>query len=256
MLSRAAVARTRPFALSTLVSPSKPTLASKAVACVSLRHGSSSKKRSEPHPNSVPLEKAISILKAYEVGQPQQTVELHVHCAPGKGQPPIRGSCVLPRAYSSAPIRVLVFAEGEKAAEATGAGADVVGGEELVTLVADGKVEFDKCLATPGMLPKVARIARLLGPKGLMPTINKGTVSNEIAELVKFSKNSQDFRADKANIVHAGVARIGFSSPDIVANVAAVMESIRANAIDSRGRFVSRVYLSSTRGPGVQVADA
>ncbi|KAJ2757489.1 hypothetical protein H4S06_003159 [Coemansia sp. BCRC 34490] len=248
MLSRAALASTRAW----------PAIRT-AAACVALRHASnssSSRKRNEPHPNSVPLEKAISILKAYEVGQPQQTVELHVHCVPGKGQPPIRGSCVLPRAYRSAPIRVLVFAEGAQAAEARDAGADVVGGEELVALVAAGQVEFDKCLATPGMLPKVARIARLLGPKGLMPTVNKGTVSDEIAQLVRFSKNAQDFRADRANIVHAGVARIGFSAPDIAANVAAVMDSIRANAVDSRARFVGRVYLSSTRGPGVQVADA
>ncbi|KAJ2517428.1 hypothetical protein GGI11_003152 [Coemansia sp. RSA 2049] len=255
MLSRAALASTRAGPANRTAVASSP---SKAAVCVALRHASnsSSRKRGAPHPNAVPLDKAIGILKAYEVGQPQQTVELHVHCVPGKGQPPIRGSCVLPRAYRSAPTRVLVFAEGAQAAEAKGAGADVVGGEELVALVAAGQVEFDKCLATPGMLPKVARIARLLGPKGLMPTVNKGTVSDEIAQLVAFARNAQDFRADRANIVHAGVARIGFSAPDIAANVAAVMDSIRANAVDSRARFVGRVYLSSTRGPGVQVADA
>ncbi|KAJ2031320.1 hypothetical protein IWW57_000764, partial [Coemansia sp. S610] len=161
--------------------------------------GFASKRGAAPHPNSVPLQKAISILKAYEVGQPKQTVELHVHCSPEKGQAPIRGSCILPRAYKSG-TRVLVFAEGEKAKEALEAGADLVGGEDLVNKVRDGEVRFDKCLSTPDMLPKVAKIARLLGPKGLMPTVNKGTVSADVAELVRFAKNAQDFLADKAGI--------------------------------------------------------
>ncbi|ORX74356.1 ribosomal protein L1 [Linderina pennispora] len=213
------------------------------------------KRNVAPHPNSVPLQKAIAILKAYEVGQPSQTVELHVHCAPEKGQPPIRGSCILPRAFKS-DISVLVFAEGEKAKEAREAGADFVGGEELVNKVRDGEVKFDKCLSTPGMLPKVAKIARLLGPKGLMPTVNKGTVTSEVAEAIRFSKNSQDFRADKKHMVNTGVAKIGFSEEEIKANIATIMESIRANAKGNKTKFISRVYLSSTRGPGVQVADA
>ncbi|KAJ2894253.1 hypothetical protein IWW38_002628, partial [Coemansia aciculifera] len=198
--------------------------------------------------------RAISILKAYEVGQPQQTVELHVHCTPEKGQAPIRGSCILPRAYKSG-TRVLVFAEGEKAQEATLAGADLVGGEDLVNKVRDGQVRFDKCLSTPDMLPKVAKIARLLGPKGLMPTVNKGTVSSDVAELVRFAKNAQDFHADKAGIVHTGVAKVGFTAEEIIANVGVVMSSIRTHARENRSRFVGRVYLSSTRGPGIQIAD-
>ncbi|KAJ2858907.1 hypothetical protein GGH94_006382 [Coemansia aciculifera] len=216
--------------------------------------GYASKRGAAPHPNSVPLEKAISILKAFEVGQPKQTVELHVHCSPEKGQAPIRGSCILPRAYKSG-TRVLVFAEGEKAKEALAAGADIVGGEDLVNKVRDGEVRFDKCLSTPDMLPKVAKIARMLGPKGLMPTVNKGTVSSDVAELVKFAKNAQDFHADKAGIVHTGVAKVGFSEEEIRANIGVVMESIRTHARENRGRFVGRVYLSSTRGPGIQIAD-
>ncbi|KAI8321536.1 50S ribosomal protein L1 [Martensiomyces pterosporus] len=217
--------------------------------------GYATKRSVAPHPNSVPLDKAISILKAYEVGQPGQTVELHVHCQPEKGQPPIRGSCILPRAYK-ANIKVLVFAEGEKAKEAQAAGADFVGGEELVNKVRDGEVKFDKCLSTPDMLPKVAKIARMLGPKGLMPTVNKGTVTSEVADAIRFSKNAQDFRADKKFIVHTGVAKIGFSAEEIKSNVSTIMESVRANSKGNRGKFISRVYLSSTRGPGVQVADA
>ncbi|KAJ2835158.1 hypothetical protein GGI24_000027 [Coemansia furcata] len=216
--------------------------------------GYASKRGGAPHPNSVPLEKAISILKAYEVGQPKQTVELHVHCSPEKGQAPIRGSCILPRAYKSG-TRVLVFAEGEKAKEALAAGADLVGGEDLVNKVRDGEVRFDKCLSTPDMLPKVAKIARLLGPKGLMPTVNKGTVSSDVAELVRFAKNAQDFLADKAGIVHTGVAKVSFSEEEIRANIGVVMDSIRTHARENRGKFVGRVYLSSTRGPGIQIAD-
>ncbi|KAJ1730429.1 hypothetical protein LPJ61_003015 [Coemansia biformis] len=153
-------------------------------------------------------------------------------------------------------IKVLVFAKGEKAKEAEAAGADYVGGEELVNKVREGEIKFDKCLATPDMLPKVASIARILGPKGLMPTVNKGTVTEDIAETIKFSKNSHDFRADKANIVHTGVAKIGFTEAEITDNIKIVMDSIRANAKGSKAKFVTRTYLSSTRGPGVQLADA
>ncbi|KAJ1645617.1 hypothetical protein LPJ64_002822 [Coemansia asiatica] len=217
--------------------------------------GYASKRKAQPDPNAVSLDQAISILKAIEVGQPRQTIELHVHCAPEKGQPPIRGSCILPRAYRS-DITVVVFAEGEKAKEAQEAGADFVGGEDLVNRVRDGEIKFDKCLATPEMLPKVAKIARLLGPKGLMPTVNKGTVTSDILEAVKYSKNSQDFRADKAFIVHTGVAKTGFSVEEIKENIGTVMESIRANAKGSKAKFINRVFLSSTRGPGVLVADA
>ncbi|KAI9504389.1 hypothetical protein GGI25_003333 [Coemansia spiralis] len=214
-----------------------------------------SKRQAKPHPNSVPLEQAISILKAYEVGQPKQTVELHVHCSPEKGQPPIRGTCVLPHAYKL-DIKVLVFAEGEKAKEAKAAGADFVGGDELIEMVRNDEVVFEKCLSTPEMLPKVAKIARLLGPKGLMPTVNKGTVTSAVAESVQFSKNSHDFRADKANIVHTGVAKVGFTPEDIAANIKIVMNSIREHGRFGKGKFISRVFLSSTHGPGVQVADA
>ncbi|KAJ2341148.1 hypothetical protein IWW50_002614 [Coemansia erecta] len=212
-------------------------------------------KRRGPHPNSVPLERAIAILRAYGVGRPQQTVELHVQCAPEKGQPPIRGSCMLPRAFKS-DTRVLVFAEGEKAAEARAAGADVVGGAELVDKVRDDEVKFDKCLSTPEMLPKVAKIARMLGPKGLMPTVNKGTVTSDIAEAIRFSKNAQDFRADKMSVVHTGVAKLGFTDAEILENIQSIMESIRANAKNNKGKFVSRVHLSSTHGPGIQISDA
>ncbi|KAJ2784235.1 hypothetical protein H4R18_001223 [Coemansia javaensis] len=219
------------------------------------RRGYASRRRAQVHPNAVPLERAIAILKAYEVGRPRQTVELHVHCVPEKGQPPIRGSCVLPRAFAS-DIKVLVFARGDKAKAAEAAGADYVGAEELVNKVRDGEIKFDKCLATPDMLPKVASIARILGPKGLMPTVNKGTVTEDIVGAIKFSKNSHDFRADKANIVHTGVAKIGFAPAEIADNVRIIMDSIRANAKASKAKFVDRVYISSTRGPGVQLADA
>ncbi|KAJ2144111.1 hypothetical protein IW136_001455 [Coemansia sp. RSA 678] len=207
-----------------------------------------------PHPNAVPLEKAIAMLKAYEVGRPQQTIELHVQCAPEKGQPPIRGSCILTRPFKS-DTRVLVFAEGEKAKEARAAGADIVGGDELVNKVREDEVKFDKCLSTPEMLPKVAKIARMLGPKGLMPTVNKGTVTSDIAEAIKFSKSAHDFRADKMLIVHTGVAKIGFTDAEILDNIQKVMVSIRENS-RGKNKFVSRVHLSSTQGPGIQITDA
>ncbi|KAJ2724134.1 hypothetical protein GGI07_002169 [Coemansia sp. Benny D115] len=243
---------TRPLARS---SPLYMIQTTPSAAAAGIMRSYGTKRKAAPHPDAVPLTQAISILKAFEVGQPKQTLELHVHCTPEKGQPPIRGSCILPKAFKS-DTKVLVFAEGEKAKEAREAGADIVGGEELVNKVRDGEVKFDKCLSTPDMLPKVAKIARMLGPKGLMPTVNKGTVTSEIAEGVRYSKNSLDFRADKAAIVHTGAAKVGLPVEEIEANVATLMKAIRANSKGNKNKFVSRVFLSSTRGPAIRIADA
>lgn len=135
--------------------------------------GYASKKTVKENPNALDLHEAIRILKAVEVGRPQHQIEMHVQCKIEKSTPPIRGSISLPRGVKQE-AAILVFAEGKKAEEARSAGAAYVGGQELIEQVKNGDIKFDKCLATPDMLPAVAKIARVLGPKGLMPTLKKG----------------------------------------------------------------------------------
>jgi large subunit ribosomal protein L1 len=137
--------------------------------------GYASKKTVKENPNALDLHEAIRILKAVEVGRPQHQFEMHVQCKIEKSTPPIRGSISLPRGVKQE-ASILVFAEGKKAEEARSAGAAYVGGQELIEQVKNGDIKFDKCLATPDMLPAVAKIARVLGPKGLMPTLKKGKV--------------------------------------------------------------------------------
>ncbi|KAJ1675418.1 hypothetical protein EV182_001304, partial [Spiromyces aspiralis] len=166
-------------------------------------------KKVKVNPNATTLDQALPVIKAFEVGRPTHTLEIHIQCHPEKGQPPIRGSIILPHVVKS-DIILAVFAEGQKAAEAKEAGADIVGGQDLIEQIKNGTVKFDKCLATPDILPAVAKIARILGPRGLMPTVNKGTVVEDVANAVKHAKRSFDYRADRQNVVHAGIAKVGF----------------------------------------------
>lgn len=130
---------------------------------------------SHNNPDAVDLAQAVNILKAFEVGNPSHQIEAHVQCKIEKSTPLIRGSLVLPKSIKQE-ATILVFATGKKAEEAKAAGAHFVGGEELIEKVQAGEVKFDKCIATPQMFPQVTKIARILGPKGLMPTVKKGIV--------------------------------------------------------------------------------
>lgn len=149
----------------------------RALAPVTVRSYATAKKKSKDprkDPNAVELAEAVRILKAFEVGEPTHTIEAHIHCKIEKGTQIIRGSVILPRAIKEEST-VLVFATGKQAEDAKKAGAHYVGGEELVEKVREGEIkDFDKCIATPAMIPHVAKIARILGPKGLMPTVKKG----------------------------------------------------------------------------------
>ncbi|KAJ1657616.1 hypothetical protein IWQ61_003010 [Dispira simplex] len=207
-----------------------------------------------PDPNSTILTEAVKILRAYEVGRPHSPIEMHIQCFHERHLSPIRGSCFLPRSVHDE-AKVLVFAEGQLATEAKKAGAAVVGGAEMLPLIVEGKIEFDKCLSTVDMLPTVAKIARFLGPKGLMPTKNKGTVTNDIANAVKFSRATFDYRMDKNGIVRCVIARTGFSFDEIKENIHIVMSDIRTHAPKTRKAFIGTTYLSTPRGPGIWVND-
>jgi large subunit ribosomal protein L1 len=156
------------------------------------------------NPDAIDLTQAVNILKAFEVGNPSHQIEAHVQCKIEKSTPLIRGSLVLPKSIKQE-ATILVFATGKKAEEAKAAGAHFVGGEELIERVQAGELKFDKCIATPQMFPQVTKIARILGPKGLMPTVKKGTVTDDISNTIRTSKSSFDFKADKHGVLHTGM---------------------------------------------------
>ncbi|KAI8052665.1 ribosomal protein L1-like protein [Thamnidium elegans] len=213
------------------------------------------KKSSVRHnPDAVELSQAVQILKAFEVGNPSHQIEAHVQCKIEKSTPLIRGSLVLPKSIKQE-ATILVFATGKKADEARAAGAHFVGGEELIEQVQAGELKFDKCIATPQMFPKVTKIARILGPKGLMPTVKKGTVTDDITNTVITSKGAFDFKGDKFGVLHTGIGKVNFESNDIEANLKAILEELKVfGKTNNLKAFVQNVVLSSTRGPGIVIA--
>ena len=151
-----------------------------------------------------------------------------------------------------------MFARGAKAEEAKAAGADIVGAEDLVEQVQGGKIDFDRCIATPDMMPLVGRLGKVLGPRGLMPNPKVGTVTNDVATAVKDAKGGAvEFRVEKAGIIQAGVGKASFDEPALVANIKAFADAVqKARPAGAKGTFIQRVALSSTMGPGVRVDPA
>lgn len=166
----------------------------------------------------------------------------------------VRGAVVLPNGTGKV-IRVAVFAKGEKAKEAETAGADVVGGEELVAKVAGGWLEFDKVVATPDMMGKVGTLGKVLGPRGLMPNAKVGTVTNDVSRVVKELKSGMvEFRVDKAGIIHAPVGRKNFTAAKLVENIKALIDAlVKAKPAASKGIYIRGVNISTTMGPGIKI---
>jgi large subunit ribosomal protein L1 len=152
-------------------------------------------------------------------------------------------------------VRIAVFAKGDKAAEAKAAGADVVGAEDLAAAIQNGEINFDRCIATPDMMPVVGRLGRILGPRGLMPNPKLGTVTPNIGQAVRAAKAGQvQFRAEKAGIVHGGVGKASFDQASLVDNIKAFVDAVnRAKPSGAKGTYMKRVAISSTMGPGVHV---
>ena len=155
-------------------------------------------------------------------------------------------------------MRVAVFARGAKADEARAAGADVVGAEDLVETVNGGTIDFDRCIATPDMMPLVGRLGKVLGPRGLMPNPKVGTVTMDVAGAVKAAKGGAvEFRVEKAGIVHGGIGKVSFTEDALLANVRAFVDALnRAKPTGAKGTFVKKISLSSTMGPGVKIDPA
>ena len=205
------------------------------------------------------LGEAVKLVKERAKAKFDETIEVAMNLGidPRHADQMVRGVVSLPNGTGRTQ-RVAVFAKGAKADEAKAAGADVVGAEDLVEKVQGGTIDFDRCIATPDMMPLVGRLGKVLGPRGLMPNPKLGTVTQDVTAAVKAAKaGSIEFRAEKAGIIHAGVGKASFSEEAIAANVKALVSAInRAKPSGAKGTFIKKVSLSSTMGPGVKLDPA
>ncbi|MFN3673024.1 MAG: 50S ribosomal protein L1 [Bosea sp. (in: a-proteobacteria)] len=203
-----------------------------------------------------PLDQAVAMVKDRANAKFDETVEVAMNLGvdPRHADQMVRGVCNLPNG-SGRVLRVAVFARGAKAEEAKKAGADIVGAEELVDIVSKGTIEFDRCIATPDMMPLVGRLGKVLGPRGLMPNPKVGTVTMDLTTAVAASKGgSVEFRVEKAGIVHAAVGKVSFSAEKLAENIKAFADSVaKAKPAGAKGTYIQRVAISSTMGPGVKI---
>jgi large subunit ribosomal protein L1 len=204
----------------------------------------------------VPVAAAVQLIKSCASAKFDETVEIamNLNIDPRKQDQNLRGTVMLPHGTGKS-VRVAVFARGDKAKEASDAGADVVGAEDLVEKVQAGEMDFDRCIATPDLMALVGRLGKILGPRGLMPNPRLGTVTANVTEAVQAAKGGQvEFRAEKAGIVHAGVGKASFTDAALVDSVRAFVGAItRGKPTGVKGTYIKRVSLSSTMGPGVKV---
>jgi large subunit ribosomal protein L1 len=205
------------------------------------------------------VDEAISTLKANATAKFDETIEvaLNLGVDPRHADQMVRGVVTLP-AGTGKDVRVAVFARGGKADEARAAGADVVGAEDLMETIQGGTIDFDRVIATPDMMGIVGRLGKVLGPKGLMPNPKLGTVTPNVTEAVKAAKGGQvEFRVEKAGIIHSGIGKASFSNEDLRRNFDAFVDAIvRAKPTGAKGKYVKKVALSSTMGPGLKVDSA
>ena len=203
-----------------------------------------------------PLEEAVKLIKGRASAKFDETVEIAMNLGvdPRHADQMVRGVVTLPNGTGRSQ-RVAVFARGAKADEAKAAGADIVGAEELVTEVQGGKIYFDRCIATPDLMPLVGRLGKVLGPRGMMPNPKVGTVTMDVAAAVRGAKGgSVEFRVEKAGIVQAGVGKASFSAEQLVANIRAFADAVnKSKPAGAKGHFINRVAISSTMGPGVKI---
>ncbi|MDH3970034.1 MAG: 50S ribosomal protein L1 [Rhodospirillales bacterium] len=202
------------------------------------------------------LEEAIKLIKDRAGAKFDETVEISMNLGidPRHADQTVRGVVTLPNGTGKS-VRVAVFAKEAKAEEATKAGADVVGTDDLAGRIQAGEIDFDRCIATPDMMPVVGKLGKILGPRGLMPNPKLGTVTNDVAEAVQAAKGGQvEFRAEKAGIVHAGVGKASFSETALAENIKAFARAIsNAKPSGAKGTYIKRVSVSSTMGPGVKL---
>jgi large subunit ribosomal protein L1 len=203
-----------------------------------------------------PLGEAVQAVKTNATAKFDETVEvaLNLGVDPRHADQMVRGTVNLPHGTGRT-VRVAVFARGDKQDEARAAGADIVGAEDLAEQIQGGTIDFDRCIATPDMMPLVGRLGRILGPRGLMPNPKLGTVTPNVREAVEAAKGGQvQFRVEKAGIVHAGVGKASFGEEQLAANVRAFVDAInRVKPSGAKGTYLKRAHLTSTMGPGVKL---
>ena len=208
---------------------------------------------------TLPLGEAVKLVKKNANAKFDETVEIAVNLGvdPRHADQQVRGVVNLPSG-TGRDVRVAVFAKDAKAAEATAAGADIVGAEDLMERIQGGFMDFDRVIATPDMMALVGRLGKVLGPRGLMPNPKVGTVTPDVAKAVKDAKGGAvEFRVEKAGIVHAGVGKASFTEAALLANINALIDALnKAKPSGAKGTYLKKVSLSSTMGPGVKVDTA
>jgi large subunit ribosomal protein L1 len=202
------------------------------------------------------VDEALGLVKSNATAKFDETIEvaLNLGVDPRHADQMVRGVVSLPKGTGK-DVRVAVFAKGGKADEAKAAGADVVGAEDLMEQVQGGQIDFDRVIATPDMMGIVGRLGKVLGPKGLMPNPKLGTVTMDVTKAVTDAKSGQvEFRVEKAGIVHAGIGKASFSEADLKENFTAFMDAIiKGKPSGAKGKFIKKVSVTSTMGPGVKV---
>ena len=202
------------------------------------------------------VEKAVSVVKKNSTAKFDETIELAINLGVDTrhADQMVRGVCSLPNGTGKS-MRVAVFAKDQKAEEATAAGADLVGAEDLMESIQNGNIDFDRCIATPDMMPIVGRLGKVLGPRNLMPNPKVGTVTIDIKTAVEAAKGGEvQFRAEKSGVVQAGVGKASFDEKKLVENVKAFIDAVnKAKPSGAKGTYLKKVAVSSTMGPSVQL---
>ena len=202
------------------------------------------------------LDEAVKLVKANATAKFDETVELAINLGvdPRHADQMVRGVVELPNGTGRAQ-RVAVFARDEKAEEAKAAGAEIVGAEDLMETIQGGTIEFDRCIATPDMMPLVGRLGKVLGPRNLMPNPKVGTVTTDVAEAVRAAKGGAvEFRVEKEGIVQAGIGKASFSEEQLAGNIRALVTAVqKAKPSGAKGAYMKRLAVSSTMGPGVKL---
>ena len=207
----------------------------------------------------LPVEEAVKLVKENATAKFDESVEIAMNLGvdPRHADQMVRGVVTLPHGTGKT-VRVAVFARGPKADEAKEAGADIVGAEDLMETIQSGKIEFDRCIATPDMMPVVGRLGKILGPRNLMPNPKVGTVTMDVKSAVEAAKGGEvQFKAERNGVVHAGVGKASFDTEKLVENVKAFVAAVnRAKPSGAKGTYLKKISLSSTMGPGVSVSVA
>ena len=202
------------------------------------------------------LDEAVKMVRERASAKFDETIEIAINLGvdPRHADQMVRGVVNLPNGTGKT-VRVAVFARGDKAEEARKAGADVVGAEDLMEQIQGGKIDFDRCIATPDMMPIVGRLGKILGPRNLMPNPKVGTVTPDVAGAVKAAKGGAvEYRVEKAGILHAGVGKVSFTEEALLQNIKAFTDAVqKSKPAGAKGTYVKRVAVSSTMGPGVHV---